>query len=584
MNVDKKNTMNNRFFYFIACLLMSIMLYAQDVEFVTYNENFSAEQISTGNFPMHSRGVNRSNNYGAQININYSSVVPDSLRQAIEVATQLWEDILPVEAHLTIDVKFAQNESDMSVVVPYISERRDTLYAISYYRTYMGPYGELYDGYVTFSNSVEWCSQDVQGNNTTNGCLSTAMLRAIARTLGFGTTVTKNNRGYFIFEEVQSGYTPFEYMIFNNFNAPLSGIPKQASKKNENIQLKNYYESSNGFWLKLDTKQYDLYAPKPFVKGKSLIFLDDPTCLMHYEMPTGSNYLNIDSKTLKILKAIGWNINVPSSVEVYCKDIPSSDAVTAYNPYLFEIDNDGANITPLRWEYQVKSANGVLQTVYQQSGNQTFSVTPSDYISASHVNSSGIIDAVVRLTYKANNEVKITSMSLKLDCAPIILSISDQTFHFERYETLYDYSFNVSYRGATSITIGVEQEYSSFYDIIHIHEPNLAHAFIQALSRGNMVWIDISVTNEYGTVTETIEIPCQTNVHNVYNSTTSSENLNLSSRDDDIDYIDIYSNNGSYIRRIKSISELLDIHSRTVLLQYYNQNHKLTKTRKVNLK
>lgn len=573
--------MNNRFFSFIACLLISIMLYAQDVEFVTYNENFSAEQISTGNFPMHSRGVNRSNNYGAQININYSSVVPDSLRQAIEVATQLWEDILPVEAHLTIDVKFAQNESDMSVVVPYINHYNDTLYALSYHNTYTSHFDDYLDGYVTFSNAIQWCCQYTQNNSVFQKNISTAMLRAIARTLGFGTTVTKNNRGYFIFEEVQSGYTPFEYMIFNNLNEPLSGIPKQASKKNENIQLRNYYVSSNGFWLKLNTNQYKLYGSSSFEKDKSLNFFDDPTSLMHYEMPTGSNCLDIDSKTIKILKAIGWNINAPSSVEIYCQSISSMDVASVYNPYLFEIDNDGANISSLRWEYQIKLANGEYQTVCQQSGSQTFSVTPSDYLSVSYVNSSGIIDAVVRLTYRVNNQEKTSSLSFKLDCAPKILSITDQAFHFERYETLYDYSFNVSYRGASSITIGVEQEYSSFYDIIQINEPLLAHAYIKALSRGNMVWIDISVTNQYGSVMETIEIPCQTNV---YGLPTSSDNIHQCIEENTTSHIDVLSTNGSFLKRIKSISELSDLHSCSVILEYYNQNHKLTKSKKINLR
>lgn len=571
--------MKTRSILFILYLLVSPLAFAQDVNFVTYNESFPSTQAIEQNAPLRIESKRKTNSQGAKININYSSVVPDSLKLAIDVATHLWEDILPPEANLNIDVKFAPNESDMHVDVLYISHKNDTLYAQSFHNTYYSRYGNYYDGYITFSNEIPWCSQYIQNNN-----ISTAMLRAIARILGFGTTVIKNNRGNYIFDEVNNGYTPFEYLIYNNDNIPLSSIRKQKNKKNENLQLKEYYESSNDFCLKLNSKQYELYAPMPFVKDKSMVFLDDPTCLMHYEMPTGSNYLNIDSKTIKILKAIGWKINVPSSVEIYSKSISSMDVASVYNPYLFEIDSDDPNISPLRWEYQVKSANGVLQTVCQQSGSQTFSVNPSEYLSTSHVNSSGIIDAIVCLTYRVNNEVKTTSMSLKLDCAPIILSITDQAFHFERYETLYDYSFNVSYRGATSITIGVEQEYSSFYDIIHIHEPNLAHAFIQALSRGNMVWIDISVTNEYGTVTETIEIPCQTNVHNVYNSSTSSENVNLCSRENVTDYIDIYSTNGSFMKRIKSISELSDIHSRTVILQYFNQNHKLTKTRKVNLK
>jgi hypothetical protein len=567
-------------------LLVSPLAFAQEINFVTYNESFPSTQAIEQNAPLRIESKRKTNSQGAKINIIYSSVVPDSLKQAIEVATHLWEDILPPEANIIVDVSIAPKQSDMSVTIPYINQvGNDTLYAKSYFSTYINnEYNQLYDGYIVFSNAIQWCCQSTQGYNVNKKCIATAMLRAIARTLGFGSTVMSDeNTRYIYFTKKEQAYSPFDYLIYNDSDVPLSSIPVYKPRR-YNEALSNYYDNSDSFWLKTKTMRYQLYAPHIFEIDKSMVFLDDPTCLMHYEMPTGSNYLNIDSKTIKILKAIGWKINVPSSVEIYSKSISSMDVASVYNPYLFEIDSDDPNISPLRWEYQVKSANGVFQTVYQQTGSQMFSVNPSEYLSTSHVNSSGIIDAIVCLTYRVNNEVKTTSMSLKLDCAPIILSITDQAFHFERYETLYDYSFNVSYRGATSITIGVEQEYSSFYDIIHIHEPNLAHAFIQALSRGNMVWIDISVTNEYGTVTETIEIPCQTNVHNVYNSSTSSENVNLCSRENVTDYIDIYSTNGSFMKRIKSISELSDIHSRTVILQYFNQNHKLTKTRKVNLK
>ena len=116
-----------------------------------------------------------------------------------------------------------------------------------------------------------------------------------------------------------------------------------------------------------------------------------------------------------------------------------------------------------------------------------------------------------------NNRIIITLIVMFLsiqayaqDGAPKILSINDETVTDNVYATLYDYSFTVSDVGASSVTIGVEQEYSSYYEIHHVNEPDLAHVYLKYLSRGNRVWIDVSVENEYGEDKRTIEIPVQT--------------------------------------------------------------------------
>ena len=54
--------------------------------------------------------------------------------------------------------------------------------------------------------------------------------------------------------------------------------------------------------------------------------------------------------------------------------------------------------------------------------------------------------------------------------APKILSIDDETVIDNGYATLYDYSFTVSYVGASSVAVGVEQEYSSYYEIHHVNK------------------------------------------------------------------------------------------------------------------
>lgn len=161
--------------------------------------------------------------------------------------------------------------------------------------------------------------------------------------------------------------------------------------------------------------------------------------------------------------------------------------------------------------------------------------------------------------------------------APKIISIDNQKIDFGNYATYYDFSFDVTYSNATSVTIGVEQEYSSFYDIIHVHEPSPAHVSLKYLSRGNMVWVDISVANEYGKDTLTIELPVMSN--DIANGLSSTDRSPVK-----IDHIDIYSLDGSFQKRIKNISELSCYHACTLLLQYYNKENKLVRSKKINLR
>ena len=153
--------------------------------------------------------------------------------------------------------------------------------------------------------------------------------------------------------------------------------------------------------------------------------------------------------------------------------------------------------------------------------------------------------------------------------APKILSINDETVIDNGYATLYDYSFTVSYTGASSVTIGVEQEYSSFYEIHHVNEPALAHVYLKYLSRGNRVWVDVSVENEYGEDKRTIEIPIQS--PDAIGKVTAAE----------ADHIDVYSLSGTLLGQVKSLSELTAYRNCTLLLRYIDKDGKPLQTRKM---
>lgn len=161
--------------------------------------------------------------------------------------------------------------------------------------------------------------------------------------------------------------------------------------------------------------------------------------------------------------------------------------------------------------------------------------------------------------------------------APKIISIDNKQVHDTEYATYYDFSFDVTYKGATSITIGVEEEYNPYYDIIHINEPSPAHVYLKYLNRGRMTWVDVIAENEYGKDTLTIELPIMTD--GIVDGLTSIDKSPAKT-----DHIDIYSLDGRFIKRIKNLSELSSYHACTLLLQYYNNKNQLIRSKKIRLK
>ena len=165
----------------------------------------------------------------------------------------------------------------------------------------------------------------------------------------------------------------------------------------------------------------------------------------------------------------------------------------------------------------------------------------------------------------------------KHESAPKVISVFNQKVDFSNYETLYDFSFDVTYTGATSITIGVEEEYNPYYKTYVINEASPAHVNLKYLNRGRLTWVDIIAENEYGKDTLTIELPVMT--EDYANGLTTIDKSPAK-----IDYINIYSLDGRFMKRIKNISELSSYHACTLLLQYYNNKNQLIRSKKIRLK
>lgn len=562
--------------FIFICFCGFSHIIAQNVEVLTFVDNYATDSISSST-PLRAKSLRKFQNQGGVIEINYTSTIADTLKQAIEIAVQLWEDCLPLNTHIELNVAFVSTiVNDVEVAVPYIPNN-GYLYPMSYYRNFIMAYPSYNDGTISFSESVNWCCSYSENHSGNQKMLSTAMLRAIAITLGFGTTVVQNNTGSVFFGYASNvEYSPFEHLVFNDANQALTSIGR-GRKNRDNLALHSYSETDSVLWVNTGNSSYKLYAPTPFERNKSLIYLKEASSLMHYKMPIGSYYMDIDSQTISIIKAIGWDVNVPMSISIYCNDIPTTGIASAYDTYLFEINNDIPSITSLYWEYLAKASDGKYYVKKSQNGGQTFSISPSSYLLSSSINPEGDIDGIIQLTYTLNGVDKTIQSKCTFECSPKILDFYNQQIHNNGYLTYYDYSFSVAYRGAQSVTLGIEQEYSSYYDIVHIYEPFLAHAYISLLSRGNTVWIDVSVENEYGSDMQTIEIPVQSFVK-------STEIKDFPFSCDNVNHINVYSDKGVLLRNIKSLSELSEFKSCSLILQYMGTDDKPLYTRKVHLK
>ena len=164
----------------------------------------------------------------------------------------------------------------------------------------------------------------------------------------------------------------------------------------------------------------------------------------------------------------------------------------------------------------------------------------------------------------------------KPESAPKVISVFNQEVSNTEYSTYYNFSFDVTYSGATSITVGVEEEYNPYYKTYVINEVSPAHVNLKYLNRGRLTWVDIIAENEYGKDTLTIELPAMT--EGIVDGLTSIDKSPAKT-----DHIDIYSLDGRFMKRIKSISELSSFHACTLLLRYYNKEKQLIRSKKITL-
>lgn len=558
----------------ILFVFEALTAFCQNIDTLVFVDNFVHSDVAHEVRLPISKNLRKSARNGAMFKFNDSFyALEDSVRKSIMFASELWECKLPSGTLIKLEILFEDIQNDMEVLVRYKSNDMQKLtYPSSLYNnSIIKTEEEGFDGTIIFSNTINWdCSYNTGAVSDKN--LSYAMLRAIAICLGHGASIKriKNN----LLSYHSSKRSAFDAILTNSNNDSL------PITRNE---LTNFYtNNSNNIFANCQNGSIKMYAPEIFEQGKSLVYTDNiDWSLMKANMYSGQKVLAIDETTLNILREIGWKTK-QKDVVVGCDNLEDNGIASMYSNYNFTYNSNGNSIDNVQWSYSVRLANNSYEEVASQNGGTTFEICSVANKPNLYINSDGDSEGVIKLKYSLNNIPDSTQYNISLGRRPLIFGIYDVKINDNDYLSYYDFSFSVLYAGSNRVIIGVEQEYSCEYELIYVNEPHLAHVNVPLLNKGNYVWIDISISNEYGTTTQTIELGEQyTKKRPLFSDIEEMQNNECC---ENVSHIDVYSVLGVKIATIKNLTELENVNHSLLVLNYISNGNNVIKTRKIKLK
>ncbi|MCM1067766.1 MAG: hypothetical protein NC418_09375 [Muribaculaceae bacterium] len=427
--------------------------------------------------------------------------VPDSMQTVIRAAADVWASKIHSTHPIYIEVSYfsladyGDNPASITSTF-YFKNGANALPSALYSYINEANVGrpDSPDALIWFNSDFKWdcaCSAESLSNQSLNTYSYT--LRAMALSLGFGSSVSLFGDDL-CFQEVDTP-SVFDEIIFS-----------------ESAKLTDYIDDSDGLHsfvvsepIYAANKENDnkMYSPQVYDMGKTLVYLDNPNSLMHHDLGYGDGFFEIDGVTLDLLNKIGWDFSIPQPVSIQCSDIGPDGIGSAYTSHLFSLSENEAIIK--YWEFKVMDSS-YSETTICTSNEAIFEIPAIGDDNQYLRNSNGDIVGIVECEFEYNGKIENKLFKLSLELKPKINYISDIEKHWKSGTNNFGLTFSVNYSGADDLTLYIEQEYSSGITMQRISEPFIAHACIRNLSSVVYTWVDVTVSNKYGSVTETIEL------------------------------------------------------------------------------
>lgn len=432
-----------------------------------------------------------------EINLIFYGIIPDSIKTAVLVAKELWENKLHNKKPIYIEVVFEPLEDGtvMSTETGVYEENNIfiPLALASQYRDQRDGINEQADGAIELNSELQWnCSFLKDNSNGYN--VTTMALRGIARCLGFITSVQNYSNGNFHFSNLQP--TIYDKHLF-------CGDLCLDNLKSYSPALADFVTSDNVRFF-TGSEHYPIFAPKEYIEGESLCYLKDTGSLMSHSLGEGNTCLSIDNRTSEILNALGWSLPL-EALKIKCMDIDESGIGSCYKKHTFSLAENNLNIGRFIWTFSLKNKEGKYEVI-SKSNNKELTINKIADPSKYYFNTSGDLEGKVECVYYVDgDEYYAEPYRIALEQKPLILSVSDITRTWNQYD--FALNFNVNYTGTERIYVDIEEEYAYNVRSYRFDEPIIAHVNTGLISGLYYSWVTIEASNQYGTTRKTLEFP-----------------------------------------------------------------------------
>lgn len=524
--------------------------------------------------------VQRANKNSTTI-ICTNSGLGEQIDKAVSYATSVWgASILNCDT-IFIDVEIADIEEDIRTEVNFARDENGTYLptALKTYKNHFEKREHLYpDGIITINRNTSWDYNLNENISSSGKNLSYGIMRAIARILGFGSTVKVDSNDNYIFS-LKRGYSVFDNLIVNSNGTKLNSIPAIGGHINE--ELKEYVNApGQTFWLTGGTN-YQLLSPPYSRNNPPFTFLADGNTLMGGKLETGDYVLKVDETTQAIMNELGWNVQMsPIALRITSDDVPHTGITSAYIKHRFRIEGvNSSTIQNPSWSLQLPLANGETQIKMLKDEGLSCTTSPITNEKQYKISQDGFIDGTINFTCTLRGqEINVIPFKVHFELKPFIEYAKIEKIKDNAPYESYDAYYKVKYRGAEKIHVSVEEEYSSKLRSWYVTEPYIAYGIADHITAPYYAWLDFTAENQYGKSVYTIELQ----PYGVVSESAISSLQSFSSTDNDI--FEVYSVSGIKISTLKNLSDIDKISYKGILLIRQMRNGTIVKSFKFHTK
>lgn len=505
-------------------------------QYVTFREynipgcGISVSETAISENTLDSRGSYGNDNW---INISFENNVPDSIRRAINHAKKMWErklsDAKPV--YVVAEMAPLSNEIALETAVSYcggeLIQGCTGALASQISGNIMGAVDSP-DAIITLNSDLSWnCS--TENTEQTGFNVVTMALRGFARCFGFGSCL-RPVEGHTNELEYETGFpSRFDMYILNKNGGLVYYL---------NSTAKYAYLTDGRATVRGKNAKYPLYSPSPFHHGKSLVYLNLPTSLMHYDIGNSDKYISIDNATLDILNQLGWSFAISAQGnDIECTDITKNGVVSAYTQPSFSVNGSNElNISDYNWNLSIRDKDGKYST-YLVGSEGVFTLPEIAYVDTYMIDSEGMLDAILECDYVAGGQTySAQSRIFNIDMKPIITSVHGIVLT-PGEEYTYTISFTVEYRGANKISVALREETNDNIRRYDFNQPLSVNVVTGRVDQWGKCWVEIEAKNSYGTAKRRLDFPVYSDPAN------ATAGVNAESEDSD-SHITIYTLQG----------------------------------------